>query len=120
MEAIDTRALDQLQELIGGDQDSLFELINTFLDEGKGIVADMQRSLVEKDLELLRRSAHSLKSSAQDFGAVKLSELCASLESASKTEWPGPDQSPENSRAQIDAIAEHFEISAVSLRNYIS
>ncbi len=108
------RALDQLQELIGGDKETLHELIATFLEEGTDIVADMQTALPDSDVDLLRRSAHSLKSSAQDFGAVKLSSLCAALESRCRTEWP--DEAAE----QVSMVAESFESARDSLSSYLS
>ena len=114
MDTIDTRALDQLQELIGGDKDTLHELIETFLEEGNDIVADMRTSVSDNDLDLLRRSAHSLKSSAQDFGAVKLSSVCASLESRCRVEWP------EEAEDQVNTVATTFESARDSLRSYLS
>lgn len=114
MDNIDTRALEQLQELIGGDKETLHELIETFLEEGTDIVSDMQTSVSGNDLELLRRSAHSLKSSAQDFGAVKLSSLCASLESRCRVEWP------EAAKEQVSQVAESFEGARDSLRTYLN
>ncbi len=109
MTAIDVRLLDQLKELIGGDQESLNELVETFLEEGDGIVAAMKSSLVNKDLELLRRSAHSLKSSAQDFGALELSRFSATLESHCRNEWP---EAPES---QVLAIEMSFGAASTEL-----
>ena len=113
MNGIDQRSLKELQELIGGDKDSLVELITTFLDEGKVIVSEMHQSLSVLDLESLRRCAHSLKSSAQDFGAARLSELCASLEYSCKATWP------ENAADHVENISEQFDVSSGSLQEYL-
>jgi len=113
MSVIDERSLDQLSELIGGDKDTLHELIETFLDEGKDIIDEMKDSLQTRNLDTLRRCAHSLKSSAQDFGAIELSELNATLESQCKNGWP------ENADAQTSTISESFVLADIALKRYI-
>ena len=114
MKVIDTRHLDQLQELIGGSQESLNELVETFLIEGDEIIADMNESVSNQDLDLLRRSAHSFKSSAQDFGALELSTLSASLESHCQAQWPDDDIE------QIKRISESFQSAATVLREFLA
>lgn len=114
MKVIDTRLLDQLKELIGGSQESLNELVETFLIEGDEIIADMNASVSSQDLDLLRRSAHSLKSSAQDFGALELSRLSASLESQCRAQWPDDDIE------QIQRINNSFQSAASALREFLS
>ena len=114
MKVIDTRHLDQLKELIGGSQESLNELIETFLVEGDEIIADMNASVPDQDLDLLRRSAHSFKSSAQDFGALELSRLSASLESQCKAQWPADDI------VQIQRISDSFRSAASALRELLA
>ena len=114
MNVIDTRQLDQLKELIGGCQDSLNELVETFLVEGDEIIADMKASVSGQDLDLLRRSAHSLKSSAQDFGALELSRLSAALESQCKAQWPTEHNE------QIQRISDSFQSAAAALREFLA
>jgi len=110
---LDTRTLAQLQELIGGDRAELIELVETFLVEGDEIVADMQAASTSGDVELLRRSAHSLKASAQDFGANQLSTLCATLESGSKTAIPDAVD------AQVREITNQFATAKHEIKLYI-
>lgn len=112
VDVIDIRVLDQLQELIGGDRGELVELVNTFVEEGSDIVKDMHAALSANDAELLRRSAHSLKANAQDFGASKLSTLCASLESACKLTIP------EQANSQVGEIDRQFEDARDELKRY--
>lgn len=113
MSVIDEKLLEQLSELIGGDKSALHELIETFLEEGAEIVDEMKNTLSDKNVDVLRRGAHSLKSSAQDFGAVSLSELNATLESQCKSGWP------DNATSQTDEISICFESSAAELKLYI-
>ena len=111
---IDEKLLEQLSELIGGDKAALNELIETFLEEGADIVAEMKSALNDKNIDVLRRGAHSLKSSAQDFGAINLSELSATLESQCKNGWP------ESAALQTDGIADSFASSASELQQYLN
>lgn len=114
MAVLDERLLEQLSTLIGGDQSTLHELIETFLEEGQEIVSEMQLALTEKQIDVLRRGAHSLKSSAQDFGAVELSELNATLESQCKNGWP------DNAEQQTKEIASKFSEASAELTRYMS
>ncbi len=114
MAILDLRVIDQLKELIGGDVEELHELIKLFLVEAKDILSDMDTSLETQDLELLRRSAHSLKSSSQDFGATRLSELNAALESSCRNHWP------ESAANHVVKIADSFKQVDVALNEYIS
>ncbi len=114
MSVIDERLLDQLKELIGGDLFSLFELIETFIEEGRDMILEMNASLVSNDLESLRRCAHSMKSSSQDFGAADLSELNATLESQCKNSWPT------TASKQVSVISDKFDEASKALSEYIS
>ncbi len=102
MTAIDSRLLEQLRELIGGDSNEFHELIGTYLTEAREMVAHMHSATESKDLDSLRRLAHSLKSSSQDFGASELSELSATLESHCRQQWPA------NASEQVELIKHSF------------
>ena len=114
MSVIDEKLLDQLSELIGGDQASLFELIETFIEEGRDMILEMNASLGIKDLDSLRRCAHSMKSSSQDFGAVDLSELNATLESQCKNSWPS------TANQLVSVISDKFDEASEALAEYIT
>jgi len=114
MTVLDSRLLEQLLELVGGDKVSFHELIETFIEEGAEIVSSMKASLADQDLDVLRRGAHSLKSSAQDFGAINLSTLNAALESKCKNDWPDSAQS------EIEEISNVFNEVREELTLYIS
>jgi len=78
-------ALDALLKLVGGDKTSFSDLIRSFLDETPPLLNRIRDAIKVEDKELLRRTAHTLKSSSLDFGAVWLSELCKQLEALGKT-----------------------------------
>lgn len=110
---LDLKILDALRELIGGDESALRELILTFMDEGDEIIMQLRTASDIKDLESLRRAAHSLKSSAQDFGASGLSRRCAMLESQCRNGWP------EGTPEQIAAIDGAFREARARLETYL-
>jgi signal transduction histidine kinase/DNA-binding response OmpR family regulator/HPt (histidine-containing phosphotransfer) domain-containing protein len=76
----DPAAITKLLELVGGSKTDLAELIRSFLEETPSLLLNLRRALENGDVELLRRAAHTLKSSARDFGATRLSELGQQLE----------------------------------------
>jgi HPt (histidine-containing phosphotransfer) domain-containing protein len=73
-------ALAELREMVGGDPEFLAELIDTFLDDGRKLVADMQTTAAAGDAPELRRAAHTLKSNCRTFGASALADLCQEIE----------------------------------------
>ncbi|MFW5654835.1 MAG: Hpt domain-containing protein [Roseicyclus sp.] len=79
---IDTDALQRLLRVIGGDPEDLRELVEEFLQTAPELAASISDAAATGDRDALRIAAHTLKSNARDFGAMRLSELCAALESA--------------------------------------
>ena len=55
-------------------------MIDTFLSDAPALVAALRTTYEEGDTEALRRTAHTLKSNGQIFGAGRFSELCRDLE----------------------------------------
>jgi PAS domain S-box-containing protein len=56
------------------------QVISTFLDDGPELIGSLRRSLEQRDLEDLRRAAHTLKSNGRTFGASSLASLSEELE----------------------------------------
>jgi len=82
---LDTTALDNLLEMIGGESALLAELINSFIEETAKLLVIMQEAITNNNAREVRRGAHTIKSSARDFGAIRLATLCQELEQLSKT-----------------------------------
>jgi PAS domain S-box-containing protein len=78
---LDPAALESLRTL--GD-DFLVEVIDTFLGDAPKLVATLRASQAGGQAEALRRTAHTLKSNGQTFGATSFSELCRELELRAK------------------------------------
>lgn len=78
MSVIDKGIFDELKQMSGAE--FINELIDTFLDDAPKLVSEMRAALAAQDADSFRRAAHSLKSNAATFGAVKLAELAKGLE----------------------------------------
>ena len=76
--SLDASAIESLRELDG--EGFLAEVIDTFLIDAPALVATLRTTYNEGDTEGLRRTAHTLKSNGQIFGAGRFSELCRELE----------------------------------------
>lgn len=82
---IDSKTLNMLKELqIEGEPDILEQIIQAFFRSSKPLVANLHDALVENDFAILQNSAHSLKSSSANLGAMKFSEICRELEMSCK------------------------------------
>jgi len=112
--ALDRSALTSLHELIGGDDGALIDLVETFLIEGDELVTALRASEPLQDHKTLKRSAHSLKNSALDFGAIAVAARCAELEAASVNAWP------DEAHDQITAIEHLWQQSRTDLTVWLS
>jgi signal transduction histidine kinase/CheY-like chemotaxis protein len=77
---LDPKALSTLLHTIGGDVQSLAELVESFLGETPALLKDLRSALERSDAPGLRMAAHTLKSSSADFGARDFSAVCRDLE----------------------------------------
>ena len=75
---IDRAVYAELRDTTGTE--FVAELVDTFIEEGPGILAELRAARDEGDAERFRRAAHSLKSNGRTFGAVKLTALAREFE----------------------------------------
>jgi HPt (histidine-containing phosphotransfer) domain-containing protein len=111
MPALDATLLSKLMDDLGGESAVMVELVETFLGEGPRIVAAMRESLDKADRRTLNRSAHSLKSTAATFGAMRLSQLCRSLEAETENGIP-PGTGARVSEVEAEWAAVQRELAA--------
>ncbi len=79
---IDRAALVRLEEMTG-DRAFVQELLEEFIDDVRARVAELTAAdATAPDRELIRRHAHTLKSSAANVGATSLSARSRALEAA--------------------------------------
>jgi HPt (histidine-containing phosphotransfer) domain-containing protein len=79
---IDPATFEELKQVSGAD--FIGELIDTFLEDGPKLIAELKSALKAGDAESFRRAAHSLKSNGATFGAGHLAEQARSLEMLGK------------------------------------
>jgi signal transduction histidine kinase/DNA-binding response OmpR family regulator len=79
-DVLDQAALDMLLEVVGGEWGLLEELIDSFLEEAPPLLSRMREALDNSDSTALRLTAHTLKSSGNDFGATEFAQLNQQLE----------------------------------------
>lgn len=75
-------SIDQILNL--GGTSLLGKMIDAFIRSSPERVESAVESIQQGDLETIHRSAHSLKSSAANFGAVQLVELVSELEQVAR------------------------------------
>jgi len=109
---IDQAEYTELQATTGVE--FVAELVDTFLEEAPGMLAELRSARADGNAERFRRAAHSIKSNANTFGAVSLAAQARSLE------LKGLDAEPARDEAAIAALeAEHTRTAAAlkALRN---
>ena len=78
---VDLNVLHNLEKLqIEGEASIVENIINAYLNGTQSLVTGLREMLSANDLEALQKSAHSLKSSSANVGAMRLSSLSKDLE----------------------------------------
>ena len=75
---IDAKTFAGLQDAAGAE--FVVELVATFLEEAPQMLAELRQARAGAHDEQFRRSAHSLKSNCQTFGALGLGAMARELE----------------------------------------
>jgi HPt (histidine-containing phosphotransfer) domain-containing protein len=89
------------------DDDLVAEIIKAFLSDTPGQLASLVAADQRGDLPTVVAQAHLIKGSALTFGAVRLVQLCAALETAPRD------------TARVLAVAGEFEELRESLSAYL-
>ena len=75
---IDLPTFEALKEAMGADY--IGELLQAYFEETPQLLADLQQALEKQDCETFRRSAHSIKSTSNSFGALNFGADAKELE----------------------------------------
>ena len=79
--AIDQSILRNLQNLqVEGESNIVKNIIEAYLKGSQPLIAQLQEVLTTNDIKQLQQTAHSLKSSSANLGAMHLSSMCMELE----------------------------------------
>ena len=93
---IDRAVYAELQDTAGAE--FVAELVDTFLEEAPGMLAELRSARADGHAERFRRAAHSLKSNGNTFGALRLAALARELE------LKGLDADPARDAAALAAL----------------
>jgi HPt (histidine-containing phosphotransfer) domain-containing protein len=107
-QVLDPAALDRLDRI--GGQEFVIEMIDLFLDHSPRRLAAARAALTAGDYSTLYRSAHSLKSTAANLGALALQSVAERVEALAAAEDSGGvaalvdelDRSYEQVRKRLD------------------
>ena len=105
--AIDTARFAELQATAGAD--FVVELIDTFLAEAPGLLAELRAARAAGDADGYRRAAHSLKSNGNTFGARALGAQAREIALAGLG-------APAADAARIDALEAEYARAALALQ----
>ena len=75
---VDLTTFTELQSNTGTD--FVIELVDTWVAEAPGMQAELRAAWMAGAADRFRRAAHSLKTNAQTFGALRLAEAARMLE----------------------------------------
>ena len=103
---IDHATFDELKQTAGAD--FVTELVDTFLVEAPRMLDELRTALAGKESDKFRRTAHSLKSNSNTFGALQLGTMARELELS------GMDPAKAN-EATLDALAAEYAKVAAAL-----
>jgi two-component system, sensor histidine kinase and response regulator len=105
-EILDTSALDRIRILQRPDTPDLVgKVLTQFFTHTPKLLADLQKGLGQADTALLLQSAHMLKSSSANVGALRLSEKCKILEQHLRS-----TQSSIGVESLVEAVSAEYEI----------
>src|ERR1700730_13650787 len=105
---IDRAVYSELRDTTGAE--FVAQLVDTFIEEGPGMLAELRGARADGNAERFRRAAHSLKSNGNTFGALKLAAQARELE------LKGLDAEPSRDTAALAALEAEFARAAAELK----
>ena len=112
--SIDLNAIESLKKQIGDDNEDLALLIDSFLTHGPTLCENLEQASQDADAAALFRAAHTIKTSARDFGASELAELSAQLEITARE-----NNLPAAGKLAIQVV-ESYRQADQALRDYVA
>ncbi|HEY3522741.1 MAG TPA: Hpt domain-containing protein, partial [Candidatus Limnocylindrales bacterium] len=101
-------------ESVGGDDSFIADLIETYLGDAATQIAAIRSAIEDGDAEALVRPAHTLKSASLTVGAIRLGELCRSIEQRARAgEAAGLD-------GEAAAVADEWRSADEALRGWLA
>lgn len=80
--------LSYLREIAGDDEEFQRDVIVAYMEALPGLISELQDADRQRDLDRIRRAAHTLKGSSRSIGANPFASLCEAAEEAAKVGEP--------------------------------
>ncbi len=80
--------LSNLEEISGGSQDFIYQMLQLFLDQSESVILGFKAALDAQDLATIRSLAHQIKPSIDNIKIHPLSKLIREVESAAEDNQP--------------------------------
>ena len=114
-ENLDMETVEQLEMIATDDKEFIITLLETFDQNSKSQIEELQKFLEAKDWTSLKNGAHQLKGSASNVGARTMRLLCKDLEDNAIAKKKDEAQDTLNSIASAfttckGALAEYFKV----------
>jgi CheY-like chemotaxis protein len=106
--------LDSALERVGGDEDLLREIAEMFLSESQTLLAQMRQAIAQSDAALLKRTGHTLKGLARNFGADDAAQAALDVERI------GDEGRLDEAPAAADRLQAEVERLSQALREYLA
>jgi HPt (histidine-containing phosphotransfer) domain-containing protein len=95
----------RLRELTDGDAEFERELLETFADSARSLLADLRASLMARNAAAVATDAHALKGVCLNIGAISMARCAAELEEAARAGVADPaDVALEQLRSEERAL----------------
>jgi HPt (histidine-containing phosphotransfer) domain-containing protein len=96
---------DALVKMVGGDQEFVAELVDTYLADTVDQLAGLDAAVAAGDVAAIVRPAHSLKSSSLNVGALQLGEVARQLEEQGREgRFDGAAHLVSDARSRFEAV----------------
>ena len=107
--ALDAETISRLQATFAGAEKSdLIELIEVFTDTLKMLYGQLNENMLASDIQAIRQTAHALKSSSGNIGALRFMAISGEIEKLAIS--PGVDQIGAMARPWIELQKEYKQL----------
>ncbi|WP_088891063.1 Hpt domain-containing protein [Leptolyngbya ohadii] len=107
--ALDPGAIAELRTMAGDEPTLVSQIIDCYLQESPSLMAAMREAVSQQNGAALMRAAHSLKSSSQSLGAIRMAEICLELEQMGRSGTMA-SQDQEIAAAMAQLAAEYHRV----------
>lgn len=108
---LDPIAIAELRAMAGDEPILVSQIIDCYLQESPSLITAMREAISQQNGAALMRAAHSLKSSSQSLGAVRMAEVCLALEQMGRSSNIA-SQEQEIAMTMAQLVAEYQRVEA--------